>query len=212
MKRVALTQRVEVLADRNETRDALDQRWCTLLADLGGLALPLPNRQADVGGWLTAFGIDAVILTGGNDLQAAPGARAPSHERDAVEIALLDHCHRSGIPVLGVCRGMQMINHWRGGRLSAVQGHVACRHDLHLLSRHRAWPDAMQVNSYHDIAIGLSDLGDGLEPLALAQDGTVEAMRLKNRPCHGIMWHPEREVPFAAHDLGFIADVLELRR
>lgn len=210
MKRVALTQRVDVIPGRDESRDALDQRWCALLGQLGALALPLPNRLDDIAGYCRALAVDAVILTGGNDLVDSPGARTAAPERDALELALLDYCLESDTPVLGVCRGMEMINRWRGGRLSAVAGHVACRHELTLLSRDMPWPEPLTVNSYHDVGIGRGDLAAGLEPLALAPDDTVEALRLPGARCHGIMWHPEREAPVAAHDLRLIADLLGL--
>lgn len=210
MKRVALTQRVDAVEGRNETRDALDQRWCALLSDLGALALPLPNRTVDVAGWCRELAIDAAILTGGNDLVGSPGARTAAPERDALETALLEHCLGASVPVLGVCRGMEMINCWRGGRLAGVEGHVARRHALTLLSPDLPWPEPAEVNSYHDVAIPLDGLGEGVEPLALAVDGTVEAMRLTGARCHGIMWHPERETPFVAADVALIARVLDL--
>lgn len=210
LKRVALTQRVDVIAGRNESRDALDQRWSALLGDLGAIAVPLPNRTVDVAGWCRSLGVDAAILTGGNDLVGSPDARATAPERDALELALLQHCLEADVPVLGVCRGMEMINHWRGGRLRAVRGHVACRHALTLLSTDLSWPQPAEVNSYHDVAIPLDGLGEGLEALALAGDGTVEAVRLAGARCHGIMWHPEREAPFRDSDLELIAHVLEL--
>ena len=86
MKPVLLSQRVDVLADRGERRDALDQRLVNWLADCGYLAFPLPNRAERVEHYWRLVQPVAVVLSGGNDLTAYGGNAA---ERDATERALL---------------------------------------------------------------------------------------------------------------------------
>ena len=120
MLKVGLTQRVEVIQDTNERRDCLDQAWTRLLVDNGYLPIPLPNRVEDVDTLIAELEIDGIILTGGNDLSHLTGATNTAPERDAFERRLLERCADLDIPVLGVCRGMQMMVAHFGGELVAV--------------------------------------------------------------------------------------------
>ena len=140
--------------------------------------------------YLAALAPDGILLSGGNDIGSAP-------LRDALEKAALDYAAYHRLPVLGICRGMQFINHFQGGSLRSVPGHTAVRHRVFgsLLG------DAgREVNSYHDYGLLDADLGDELEAVAWADDGVVEALRHRVRPWLGIMWHPEREEPVVAED------------
>ena len=109
MARIAITQRVHELADRGERRDALDQAWTPWIEAGGDVPVVVPNRLADPVTFVREIGADALVLTGGNDLAHLPGAQNPAPERDAIERALLAHARENGLPVLAVCRGMQML-------------------------------------------------------------------------------------------------------
>jgi putative glutamine amidotransferase len=188
---VLVSQRVDVIAGRDERRDALDQRLVHLLAECGLLAVPVPNRPELVAELWRAVRPHGVVLSGGNDLSAYGGS---SPERDNTERALLDLALAEHQPVLGICRGLQMMVHYFGGSLQRVAGHVAARHQVSGLLRDLVL-DA-EVNSYHDW--GIAEQGDVLRPLAHAADGSVEAAGHHGQRVLGIMWHPEREaVPTA---------------
>jgi len=174
---IALTQRVVVDPRHGERRDALDQRWVDFLAALDMLPLVLPNQPRSAVALMETVGPAGLVLTGGNSL-ACCGGDAP--ERDATEHALLDHARSRGLPVLGVCRGMQFLLVRFGATLVPVSGHAGTRHGL---------VDGRQVNSYHDFAA--RDGGD-LLVTALADDGVVEAVQHPHESIRGIMWHPER--------------------
>lgn len=187
---VALTQRVEDLADRGERRDALDQAWTPWVLGGGDLPAPVPNTLADPVAHLVALGAGALVLTGGNDLAHLPGAQHAAPERDATERGLLDHATAVGLPVLAVCRGMQMLVHHWGGTLARIDGHVARPHDLVPVVDPPWSLRGGPVNSFHDW--GVETLGSDLVPIAHAPDGSVEAVAHRTLPQVGLMWHPER--------------------
>ncbi len=191
MTLVAITQRVVVDAAAGERRDALDQRWFSFLEAVGLRPLVMPNHADTAAALVRELEPAGVILTGGGDLAAYGGDAC---ERDAAEAVLTQWANQRRRPVLGVCRGMQHLLHRAGVPLERVAGHVRTRHRLTLLGR------AMAVNSYHDLAARAVDNRD-LEVLARAEDGAVEAIRHRELPQLGIMWHPERESPFAADDI-----------
>ncbi|MFO1149357.1 MAG: gamma-glutamyl-gamma-aminobutyrate hydrolase family protein [Alsobacter sp.] len=184
---VVLSQRTHDNTRYVETWDCLDQQWARLIGRIGGMAVPLPNLTTDSRALLDRLQPDAVLLTGGADpLPAGPEASA----RNDIEEAMLSHAAARGVPVLAVCRGMQAVNVRLGGRVERVAGHVARNHSV-------VAPDdtAFVVNSFHDFGIAGSDLAAALEPLLVADDGTVEAARHRELPWTSLMWHPERPGP-----------------
>jgi len=136
------------------------------------------------------------VLTGGNDL-AALGGDAP--ERDAVENALLDLIGRRRLPVLGVCRGMQVIQQRFAIPLCQVEGHMTPRQVIRIDGEPR------EVNSYHHFAAFGSR--PPLDVWAVADDGVVKGIRHSTQPITGIMWHPERRVPFSPFDVALFRQV-----
>ena len=80
--RIAITQRVEVVASHGERRDCLDQQWAPFLEELGLVALPVPNNLRSPEQWLDGQGVDGVVLTGGNDLSVLVDGRNQARERD----------------------------------------------------------------------------------------------------------------------------------
>jgi putative glutamine amidotransferase len=190
MKAVAITQRVSVVPAYGERRDCLDQAWTKFLAACGLVPVLLPNVAEAALALCEGVDISGLVLTGGNDL-AVLGGDAP--ERDAVENALLDLAERRRLPVLGVCRGMQVIQQRFGIPLRRVEGHVA---QCQLI---RIDGERKEVNSYHHFAA--FDSRPPLEVWAVADDGVVKAIRHSAEPVTGIMWHPERSAPFSPADV-----------
>lgn len=203
MKRLGISQRVEHVRSYSERRDCLDQRWYDFALQLGYFPLPLPNITVDlVSKLLDDLDLDAVLLSGGNSIACLdPSADDAAPERDAFESALLSEALKRGIPTVGVCRGMQVVNIELGGRLSPVSGHVATRHSV---THESDLPIAETVNSYHDWAIPGDGLATDLTPLAFDQAGNIEAFECSEKKLLGIMWHPEREQPFSSLDFQLI--------
>ena len=198
MRTVAITQRVAVIPEYGERRDCLDQAWPRFLRACGLLPLAMPNvievalemfRRPDLAG---------LVLTGGNDLTAV-GGNAP--ERDQTENALVDEAESRGLPVLAVCRGMQLIQHRHGIALSRVEGHVTRRQTIAIRGKNA------EANSYH--CFGARESRPPLDVWAVAPDGVIKAIRDASRPVTGIMWHPERNLPFAPEDIALFRNTFE---
>lgn len=188
-----MTQRVEEQAGSGERRDCLDQAWTPLLAALGMRAIPIPNRVDDVAAWVEEVGLDGVILTGGNDLSGLPGSARAAPERDACEHAILELAGASGLPVLGVCRGLQLMAQHHGATLMRVEGHVATAHALRISD---PGPLALEprdsVNSFHHFTVDPAALPPGVRVAATGADGVVEAIYHPRHRQAAVMWHPER--------------------
>ena len=193
---VAVSQRVEHLADRGEARDALDQRLIHFLDAAGLIPAPVPNglcaASSDIegsrdalGSWLEAIKPQGFVLSGGDNI----GLHG---DRDLTEERLLNHARQYQKPLLGICRGMQMMGVWAGMSLRPVQGHIGTRHSLY----GKIYGD---VNSFHGLS--LAACPEGFELLAKSEDGEIEAMCHQSLPWEGWMWHPEREESYIARDI-----------
>jgi len=157
---------------------------------------------------------DALCLTGGDDVEperygalADPKTEPPDRERDALELRLLATALRRDLPVLGICRGFQVLNVAYGGSLvQHVEGHreangpivphlvtAAAGSKLAAISGERPY----LVNARHHQGVAEADLAPGLLPTARI-DGLVEAFE---DPAHrwvvAVQWHPERSAEVA---------------
>lgn len=194
MKKIAITQRVEIESKSKERRDALDQRWISFLKKCNIIPIILPNDFNVAVSLLKEHSLDGILFTGGNDL-IDYGGDAP--ERDKTETFLLNHSIEQSIPLFGVCRGMQLIQHFFGIKLEKIKGHAGSRHNI-LMSG-----ESFEVNSYHNFGTKENN-NDEFNILAKAQDGVIEAIKHIKYPIYGIMWHPERETQFHANDLNIV--------
>ncbi|MET9650224.1 gamma-glutamyl-gamma-aminobutyrate hydrolase family protein [Streptomyces sp. NPDC006460] len=171
----------------------------------GGLAAMLPPGDPATAAEVVAR-LDGLVVAGGADVEpvrygAAPDPRTgpPSRARDAWELALIEAALASGTPLLGICRGMQLLNVALGGTLiQHLDGHVEA---VGVIGRHAVKPvpgtlyaslapELAEVPTYHHQAV--DRLGRGLVPAAYAEDGTVEAVELAGPAwALGVQWHPE---------------------
>jgi putative glutamine amidotransferase len=196
MKTVAVSQRVDSVPDRGEIRDGLDQRLNHYLLEAGYLPVPVPNGlyktrsngvqdSGPLKAWISNLAPTAFVLSGGNDI-------GKCFARDLTESEILKYAQVNQLPVLGICRGMQMMAHMAGTALKRVQGHVRTRHQIY-------GKISGEVNSYH--ALALESCPDGYVVLASSEDGEIEAIQHISLPWEGWMWHPERETVATSHDI-----------
>lgn len=204
MKRIALTQRIEINSDYGERRDCLDQRWTHLLQAVSMVPVPLPNCVENVPEYLDDCEVDGVIFTGGNDVLSGEVGNAP--ERDQFEGEVLNYFESRAKPMLGVCRGMQFIALNYGGSIKKITGHTAIRHKVTFSAWwEKTFTTLGAVNSYHNWGVSLEGSeSDLLTPEAWASDGNIEAIRHRRLPIFGVMWHPEREEPPSSSDKSLI--------
>ena len=181
MTRIAVTSRVVVDPVRGSRSDAIDQRWWPFLGSCGVDPVPMPNDPAAAVRLARDLSIGGVLMTGGNDLVEL-GGDAP--ERDRTETALLDFALSADVPVVGVCRGMQLLLRRFGVPLARVDGHVSARQTVLVDRRSRI------VNSYHNWAAVRTT--PPLRTWATGPGGVVKAIAHDTKPLVGIMWHPER--------------------
>jgi putative glutamine amidotransferase len=198
----------------------------------GGISVLLPPQPVD--GEIVdrvLDGLDGLIITGGRDVDPAtygqpphPATDPPGDDnrlRDAWEMALFTGAMRRGMPVLGICRGAQVINVAMGGTLHQhlpdVLGHT--RHQkgnaVFATSSVRTVPhtrlagligESSDAQCYHHQAI--DRLGDGLIVSAQDTDGVIEAIELdptSDRWVVAVQWHPEERLD----DLRLFAGVVE---
>jgi putative glutamine amidotransferase len=192
--------------------------YATAVQRAGGVALilpPDPLAADDPDVFLDR--VDALILAGGADVDPASyGAEPDPHtkgtwpERDAFELALARRALDREMPVLGICRGMQMLNVALGGtlvqHLPDLVGHEDHRHtpgtfgdhDVRLepgsLAARAAGGDRVSVKSHHHQ--GADRIGEGLVVTGWSvPDDVVEAIELPGREfALGVLWHPEEDV------------------
>ncbi len=146
--------------------------------------------------------VAGLVLTGGGDIapsryhaQPGPHTKNISVERDLLELDLLAEAERRGLPVLAICRGLQLLNVARGGTLHQdIGGHKNVDHAVTLTPASRIaailGASPYTVNSRHHQAV--DSLGSGLTVTARAHDGVVEALEDPSHPfLVAVQWHPE---------------------
>ncbi|WP_167103636.1 gamma-glutamyl-gamma-aminobutyrate hydrolase family protein [Mycobacterium sp. DL592] len=196
----------------------------------GGIATLLPPQPVDAGITDQVLNrIDGLIITGGKDVDPAayghdphPTTDQPDRHRDAWEFALIDGALRRRMPVLGICRGAQVLNVALGGTLHQhlpdILGHTRHQQGNAVFSTSTVRTvegsklaaligETSDAQCYHHQAI--DRLGDGLVVSARDDDGVIEAVEM---PGHdfvlAVQWHPEETLD----DLRVFAGLVDAAR
>lgn len=238
MRKIGITTHVE--HNRSHQENTINMDYIRAVMSAGGLPILVPVTL-DFGmldDYLNL--IDGLILTGGCDIN--PGRYGEinqglsvdiSDERDHMELYLLRGAIQRKMPVLGICRGMQLINiHLEGTLYQDMMAqhhteidHVNLENEIDYLSHSvklnpqsvlAQWlsVDRFRVNSRHHQAI--KRLGNGLIAVGFARDGIIEAIEHPDLNLYGVQWHPEDLVSTQKlqHKLfvSFIDDCQKIRR
>nr|WP_240658593.1 gamma-glutamyl-gamma-aminobutyrate hydrolase family protein [Microbacterium sp. CPCC 204701] len=192
----------------------LPQQYFDSITVSGGIAVLLPPQpDPAVAAGVVLDGLDGLILTGGLDVDPAlygaerhPLTDPARPDRDAWELALFRGAEERRMPVLAICRGLQLVNVARGGTLHQhlpealgteryrIGGGVFAENEVIVDDGSRLadliGPGAFEVHSYHHQ--GIERLGDGLIVTARADDGLVQAFESNGAGfVVGVQWHPE---------------------
>jgi putative glutamine amidotransferase len=184
----------------------------------GGVPVVLPPIGGARAAEAVIHGLDGLLLSGGSDLDPGYYGEEPSpelgptiSERDAFEIPLLELALRRGLPIFGICRGMQLLNVALGGTLYQDLPSQWGRGVLKHRQETPKWQpthevevrggaylaevmdrEVIKVNSYHHQ--GIKELAGGLVVSARSSDGVAEAVEardLSERWLVGVQWHAE---------------------
>lgn len=185
------------------------------LHEAGAAPMILPVGPAELAKQYVQM-IDGLLLTGGYDIDPNlygedphPNLQALFPQRDAFELALIEAALERGIPILGICRGMQLLNVYYGGTLyqdlpsqfgkNMIQHVQKSSFDIPVhwvtvekdSAIHAITGDKVMVNTFHHQ--GIKDLAPGLRSVATSADGMIEAVEAidANQDVIGLQWHPE---------------------
>jgi len=192
MKRIGLSLRVQNIERIDEKRDAISHDWIHFLQELNYFPILIPNNLKNVEEYVSELKLDGLILSGGDNIGEFP-------ERDKTERKLLEYAIKNTMPVLGVCRGMQLINTFFDGTISKndSSSHVGVNHDVEITNLDFAdllGENKLEVNSFHNNLIKKNDIGENLMVFAQSEnDSTIEGYFHEKLPVLGVMWHPERD-------------------
>lgn len=154
---------------------------------------------------ILATSCDGLLLCGGYDIDPRyyhqakmPSTHLYERDQDDLDFAYLDAFYQKRKPILGICRGLQLLNVYFHGTLTQaidISHHEEAPHVHSLLPLPNTplspcLTPLKEVNSYHHQAI--ETLGEGLLPAACAKDGIIEAVIHEHCPIIGVQWHPEK--------------------
>lgn len=201
---IGITMRVTENESYSEERDALSKDWYRYIAKIlpRAVLVPLLNQPERVIKTVEALKIRGIILSSGGDWGTVP-------DRDKTEKNLIDYCFKRQIPILGVCRGMQVLNVVLGGRveedilLETKEKHIRVKHRVIVSQKpFKEWlnTDKVLINSFHKQGIVLRRVAKQFMVFMQTASGVVEGIYHRNKPIIGIQWHPERNNPGASFD------------
>ncbi len=216
----------------NFERDYVNNHYIDSIEMAGGipLILPITTREETIKSYIDM--VDALILSGGHDMdpvyyneELLPEGEMPFRDRDVFDMLLIRYAVEKEIPILGICRGMQVLNVYFGGSLyqdlkynrevflKHIQESCPGEH-VHKVAIEgdsvlsEIFGEEVWVNSYHHQLV--KEVGKNLKVTGRASDTAVELIewRDSSRFIVGVQWHPEMMYSSGSRDMGRIFKLL----
>ncbi len=198
--RIGITMRKAENPEYSEVRDSLSRDWSVYLANLfpDAVVVPLLNQPQQVTSVIEKLDIDRIVLSNGSSW-------GDDELRDQTEQNITQYCLERDIPILGVCRGFQVLNVALGGALekdislATGEGHINVTHKVCLCGENIERKEVM-TNSYHQQGLLQEGVSSDVYVFASTEGGVVEGFYHKEKPVMAVQWHPERKNPGADFD------------
>ena len=197
--KIGISCRIDEEESYNEVRNSLSVDWISYFNSLKYDPIIIPCGLSNINEYLNNFDLDGIILSGGNNIN--PKLYHSDYKMDSVyefrdssEFDIINYALKNKLPLLGVCRGMSIINIYFNGSLTHnIKNHVNINHKLVINKFLDYFDKEIFVNSFHNHGIKSSNLGSNLNVFAKSEDGFIEGIYNLDKLIFGVQWHPERD-------------------
>ena len=203
MKIVCVTQRLIYDKITNTFKDGLDKDLTVFLNKLGYMIIPIPNLHFTelefmqmIKIYVHKLKICGFILSGGEDIGV-------NLNRDRIERRIIVFCQKKKFPLVGICRGLQIIAKFNKIKLIKISNHVRTRHKVYQTKTKQF----KKVNSFHNW--GFKNCPKNFISTYITKDKFIESIEHHNLPIKAMMWHPERERKYSTEDKKIFLNTLK---
>ena len=194
----------------------LNIRWQEFAKEVGFSLIPITSIST-LEKMVSEKYIKGAILSGGGDLSEnfpnEIGEKKDLNnvdlEREEIEKKLIQFSLQTQVPLIGICRGMQALGKFFGGKLSKIDNHVNTRHSFEYYCPVIKNKIKRSVNSFHDYCFEINEIPNCFQ-VNVEYMSSVEQIIHNNERMLGIMWHPEREIKFSQFDIQLFKNFLRL--
>ena len=192
MKKIGISQRLEI-SKYGELGLQIDTRLLNFISKCGYIPILIPyynlpnkNSLKKLSIWLKSLRLSGIVLSGGSNI-------GEYKLRDNSEKLLIKYSLRKGIPIFGICRGMQIIGSYFNVQLKPVKKHTNTLHTIYSNKK------KFKVNSFHKYSLKNCPKNFSIEYKSL--DGNIESIKSNDEKIYACMWHPERYKKFKKTDI-----------
>lgn len=207
--KIFISQSINIVKSYKEKADTLSAEWVNYFFKIRPdiLLIPVPNNPDKVEEMFYFLKPQGLILSSGNDIKEFK-------ERDHTEKKLIDIFLNKKKPILGICRGMQLLNIYFGGKIKKNKKNFFGRN--HSNSNHHVdisnfdyEKKKITVNSFHDYGIHINDIAENFKIFASCDEKIVEGFYDFKKKVYAVQWHPERKTDSVDFDKSLINKVFK---